>query len=182
MKKIVILLFAVITAISCSKDDEQTPTPEPVANNALKVFNKTTGAEIKDGDILSFNQIGPVNGNPYANMLKFYFKNTSATPINTKVKFISFSGVPDTSYLSICIGAQCLSSISTGFSYPLSSEPIITIPANGTVGDIEDYKIFNTTIPIAPATKIDYVFEAYQHDASGNPVGNKVLFTYRYQQ
>jgi hypothetical protein len=75
-----------------------------------------------------------------------------------------------------------LSSISTGFSYPLSSEKIITIPANGTVGDIEDYKIFNTTLPVSPATKIDYVFEAYQHDASGNPVGNKVRFTYRYQQ
>lgn len=177
MKKIVILLFAVITAVSCSKDDDQ--TPDPVANNALKVFNKTTGAEIKDGDVVTFNSISS-QGN--ANTLKFYFKNTSAAPINTKVKFISFSGVPDTSYLSICIGAQCLSSISTGFSYPLSSEPIITIPANGTVGDIEDYKIFNTTIPIAPATKIDYVFEAYQHDASGNPVGNKVRFTYRYQQ
>ena len=178
MKKIVILLFAVITAISCSKDDEQTPTPEPV-NNALKVFNKTTGAEIKDGDVLNFNSISTQGD---ANMLKFYFKNTSATPINTKVKFISFSGVPDASYLSICIGAQCLSSIITGYSYPLSSEPIITVPANGTVGDIEDYKIFNTTLPVSPATKIDYVFEAYQHDASGNAVGNKVRFTYRYQQ
>lgn len=182
MKKIVILLFAVITAISCSKDDEQTPTPEPVANTALKVFHKTTGAEIKDGDVLTFNHIGPIQGNPNANELKFYFKNTSAAPINTKVKFISFSGVPDTSYLSICIGAQCLSSIITGFSYPLSSEPIITIPANGIVGDIEGYKIFNTTTPVSPATKIDYVFEAYQYDASGNSVGNKVRFTYRYQQ
>jgi hypothetical protein len=179
MKKIVILLFAVITAISCSKDDEQTPTPEPVANTALKVFNKTTGAEIKDGDVLTVNSISSQGG---ANELKFYFKNTSAAPINTKVKFISFSGVPDTSYLSICIGAQCLSSIITGFSYPLSSEPIITIPANGIVGDIEGYKIFNTTTPVSPATKIDYVFEAYQYDASGNSVGNKVRFTYRYQQ
>ena len=179
MKKIAILLFAVITAISCSKDDVQ--TPEPVANTALKVFNKTTGAEIKDGDVVIFNNIGPVNGNPYANMLKFYFKNTSAAPINTKVKFISFSGVPDTSYLSICIGAQCLSSISTGYSYPLSSEPIITVPANGTIGIIEDYKIYNTTIPNPPATAVDYVFEAYQYDANGTPVGNKVRFTYRYQ-
>ena len=178
MKKIAILLFAVISAVSCSKDDVQT-TPEPVANNSLKVFNKTTNAEIKDGDVITFNSIS-IQGS--ANMLKFYFKNTSAAPINTKVKFISFSGVPDTSYLSICIGAQCLSAISTGYSYPLSSEPIITVPANGTVGDIEDYKIFNTTLPVSPATKIDYVFEAYQHDASGNPVGNKVRFTYRYQQ
>lgn len=178
MKKIVILLFALITSISCSNDDAQT-TPEPVANNSLKVFNKTSGAEIKDGDVLTFNSISS-QGN--AHTLKFYFKNTSAAPINTKVKFISFSGVPDTSYLSICIGAQCLSAISTGYSYPLSSEPIITVPANGTIGDIEDYKIFNTTLPVSPATKIDYVFEAYQHDASGNPVGNKVRFTYRYQQ
>jgi len=177
MKKIAILLFAVITAISCSKDDAQ--TPEPVANTALKVFNKTTGAEIKDGDVVTFNSIS-IQGS--ANMLKFYFKNTSAAPINTKVKFISFNGVPDTSYLSICIGAQCLSAISTGYSYPLSSEPIITVPANGNIGIIEDYKIYNTSTPVAPATTIEYVFEAYQHDASGNPVGNKVRFTYRYQQ
>ena len=177
MKKIAILLFAVITAISCSKDDAQ--TPEPVANTALKVFNKTTGAEIKDGDVVTFNSIS-IQGS--ANMLKFYFKNTSAAPINTKVKFISFNGVPDTSYLSICIGAQCLSAISTGYSYPLSSEPIITVPANGNIGIIEDYKIYNTSTPVAPATTIEYVFEAYQYDANGTPVGNKVRFTYRYQQ
>ncbi len=178
MKKIAILLFAVISAVSCSKDDVQT-TPEPVANNSLKVFNKTTGAEIKDGDVLTFNSISS-QGN--ANTLKFYFKNTSAVPINTKVKFISFNGVPDTSYLSICIGAQCLSSIITGYSYPLSSEPIITVPANGTIGIIEDYKIFNTTPPVSPATSVNYVFEAFQFDANGNEVGNKVRFTYKYQQ
>ena len=177
MKKIIFLLLVVISAVSCSKGDDQ--TTEPVVNNSLKVFNKTSGEEIKDGDILTFNSISSQGS---GNTLKFYFKNTSAAPINTKVKFVSFSGVPDSSYLSICIGAQCLSAISTGYSYPLSSEPIITVPANGTVGDIEDYKIFNTTIPVSPATKIDYVFEAYQHDASGNPVGNKVRFTYRYQQ
>ena len=178
MKKIAILLFAVISALSCSKDDVQT-TPEPVANNSLKVFHKTTGAEIKDGDVLNFNSISTQGD---ANMLKFYFKNTSAAPINTKVKFISFSGVPDTSYLSICIGAQCLSAISTGYSYPLSSEPIITVPANGNIGIIEDYKIYNTSTPVAPATTIEYVFEAYQYDANGTPIGNKVRFTYRYQQ
>lgn len=181
MKKIVILLFAVITAVGCSKDDAQT-TPDPVANTALKVFNKTTGAEIKDGDVLTFNHIGPIQGNLNANVLKFYFKNTSAAPINTKVKFISFSGVPDSSGISICIGAQCLSSISTGYSYPLSSEPIITIPANGIVGDIEQYKIYNVAVPVSPATAVDYVFEAYQYDSTGTPVGNKVRFTYRYQQ
>lgn len=177
MKKIIILLFAVITTISCNKDDEQ--TSDPVSNNALKVFNKITGAEIKDGDVILFNSVSS-QGN--ANTLKFYFKNTSAAPINTKVKFISFSGVPDTSYLSICIGAQCLSSITPGYSYPLSSEPIITVPANGIIGDIEQYKIFNTSIPNPPATSVEYVFEAYQFDSTGTPVGNKVRFTYKYQQ
>ena len=177
MKKILILLFAVISAVSCSKDDVQ--TPEPAANNALKVYNKTTGSEIKDGDILTFNSITSQGG---LNTLKFYFKNASSAPINTKVKFISFNGVPDTSYLSICIGAQCLSAIITGYSYPGNSEPIITVPANGTIGIIEDYKIYNTTLPVSPATKIEYVFEAYQYDANGTPIGNKVRFTYRYQQ
>jgi hypothetical protein len=75
-----------------------------------------------------------------------------------------------------------LSSIATGYSYPLNSEPIITVPANGTIGDIEDYKIFNTSTPIPPATAVNYNFEAFQHDANGNEVGNKVRFTYKYQQ
>jgi hypothetical protein len=173
MKKIVILLFAVITAISCSKDDEQTPTPEPV-NNALKVFHKTTGAEIKDGDVLNFNSS--------ASELKFYFKNTSATSIKVKTKFITYSGVSDTSGLNLCIGAQCYTAPIMGSSYPVSNEPVISVPANGIIGDIEQYKIFNTILPNPPATSIDYVFEAYQYDANGNPVGNKVRFTYRYQR
>jgi hypothetical protein len=174
MKKIAILLFVFISAVSCTKEDTQT-----VVNNSLKVINKTSGEEIKDGDVLTFNSISSQGS---GNMLKFYFKNTSATPINTKIRFVSFSGVPDSSYLSICIGAQCLSSIATGYSYPLNSEPIITVPANGTIGDIEDYKIFNTSTPIPPATAVNYNFEAFQHDANGNEVGNKVRFTYKYQQ
>jgi hypothetical protein len=177
MKKIIFLLLVVISAVSCSKGDDQ--TTEPVVNNSLKVFNKTSGEEIIDGDILTFNSISSQGS---GNTLKFYFKNTSAAPINTKVKFVSFIGVPDSSYLSICIGAQCLSSIATGFSYPSNSEPIITVPANGIIGYVEDYKIFNTTIPVPPATAVNYIFEAFQYDANGNAIGNKVRFTYQYQR
>lgn len=178
MKKIVILLFALITAVGCSKDDAQT-TPEPVVNNALKLYNKTTGAEIKDGDVILFNSISS-QGN--ANTLKFYFKNTSATSsINVKTKFISFSGVSDTSSLEFCIGQQCYNSPTIGNSYPLSGEPVLSVPANGTIGENE-YKILNIATPVSPATAVDYVFEAYQYDANGTPVGNKVRFTYRYQQ
>jgi hypothetical protein len=178
MKKIVILLFAVITAISCSKDDEQTPTPEPVANTALKVFNKTTGTEIKDGDVLTFTSISSQGG---ANELKFYFKNTSAAPIKVKTKVVSFSGVPNTNGLEFCIGQQCIGSPVIGISYPVSTEPTLSVPANGTIGENE-YKIVNIATPVSPATSVDYVFEAYQYDANGTPVGNKVRFTYRYQQ
>ena len=174
MKKIAILLFAVITAISCSKDDAQ--TPEPVANTALKVFNKTTGAEIKDGDVVTFNTIR-INDNA----LKFYFKNTSTSSLKVKTRFISYSGTADTSGLEICIGQQCISSLVTGSTYPFIGEPVISVPANGTVGENE-YKIVNIATPIAPATAVTYVFEAFQYDNSGSEVGNKVRFTYKYQQ
>ena len=176
MKKIVILLFALITSISCSKDDEQ--TPEPVANNALKVYNKITGVEIKDGDVLTFNSISS-QGN--GNTLKFYFKNTSTAPIKVKTKFISFSGVPNTNGLEFCIGQQCIASPVTGSTYPVSTEPVLSVPANGTIGENE-YKIVNIATPVSPATAVDYVFETYQYDANGTPIGNKVRFTYRYQQ
>jgi hypothetical protein len=177
MKKIAILLFALISVVSCSKDDAQTAL-EPVANNALKVFNKTSGTEIKDGDVLTFTSISSQGG---ANELKFYFKNTSAAPIKVKTKVVSFSGVPNTNGLEFCIGQQCIGSPVIGISYPFSTEPTLSVPANGTIGENE-YKIVNIATPVSPATAVDYVFEAYQYDANGNEVGNKVRFTYKYQQ
>lgn len=178
MKKIVMLLFVAFAAIGCSKDDEAvvTPTPTPVNTNTMKIYNKVTGAEIKDGDIVVFNS------NTYpANTLKFYFKNTSSSAIKVRSRFISVSGVPNADNVQYCIGENCLASISAGSNYPVSNSEVLTVPANGTLGDIEQYKMENSASPLSPATKIDYVFEFYQYDADLNEVGNKIRFTYRYQ-
>ena len=43
-------------------------------------------------------------------------------------------------------------------------------------------EIVNIATPVSQATAVDYVFETYQYDANGTPIGNKVRFTYRYQQ
>ena len=56
----------------------------------------------------------------------------------------------------------------------IETNPGSTSVTAGTLG--------NKGLRVSPATAIDYVFEAYQYDANGTPVGNKVKFTYRYQQ
>ena len=69
-----------------------------------------------------------------------------------------------------------------GNIYPRNNEAQIIVPANGIAGNGGANKIINTSAPVAPATAVEYVFEVFQQDASGNEVGNKVRFTYRYQQ
>lgn len=180
MKKIVMLLFVGLATIGCSKDDEAAvvPTPAaPVDTNTMKVYNKATGAEIKNGDVVIFSS------NTYPeNTLKFYFKNTSSSPIKVRSRFVSVSGVSNADNVQYCIGENCLLSISEGSNYPVSNSEVLTVPANGILGDVEQYKMENSATPESPATKIDYVFEFYQYDADMNEVGNKVRFTYRYQQ
>lgn len=170
------LLFVGLATISCSKDEESVAAPTSTAADAMKMYNKATGAEIKDGDIIVFNS----NTDP-ANILKFYFKNTSSSPIKVRSRFVSFSGTPDSNNVQYCIGQNCLSSISEGSTYPASNQEILTVPANGVLGDVEQYKIESTASPTSPATYVDYVFEFYQHDNDMNEVGNKIKFTYRYQ-
>lgn len=174
MKKLLMLLFVGLATIGCSKEDAPA---EQAAVSSMKMYNKATGTEIKDGDVIVFNS----NTNP-ANTLKFYFKNTSSSAIKVRSRFVSFSGVASADNIQYCIGQNCLLSISEGSTYPLSNDEILTVPANGTLGDVEQYKIENTASPVAPATKIDYVFEFYQHDNDMNEVGNKIRVTYRYQQ
>lgn len=174
MKKVLMLLFVGLATIGCSKDDA--PAEQP-STNSMKMYNKTTGAEIKDGDIIVFNS----NTNP-ANTLKFYFKNTSSSPIKVRSRFVSFSGVASADNIQYCIGQNCLFSISEGSTYPASNQEILTVPANGKLGDVEQYKIESSASPSTPGTPVDYIFEFYQHDNDMNEVGNKIRITYRYQQ
>ena len=174
MKKMLMFLFVGFLIIGCSKDDS--PAEEAQDTKPLKVMNKTTGTEIKDGDVVVITSNSNTND---VNALKFYFKNTSSSPMNVKTRFLSVTGTPDATQVQYCIGDVCLNSINPGSNYPVNGEPILTVPAHGALGE-GIYKIQNTASPVAPATAVDYVFEIYQYDANLNEVGNKVTFTYRY--
>lgn len=177
MKKILMLLFVGLATISCSKDDA--PAPVITDTNTLKLYNSSTDAEIKDGDVIVFT--GSAGLVDPTNTLKFYFKNTSASAIKVRSRFVSFSGVNSADNVQYCIGENCLLSISQGSNYPVSNQEVLTVPANGILGKTQQYKMQNFATPVAPATKVDYVFEFYQYDSNLNEVGNKIRITYRYQ-
>ena len=109
--------------------------------------------------------------------------------MKVKMRLVSKTGVPDTNGVSFCYGPNvndgvCLlpGVLSIGNVYPRNNEAQIIVPANGTAGGSGANKIQNIAIPVAPATAVEYVFEVFQQDANGNEVGNKVRFTYKYQQ
>ncbi len=178
MKKILMLLFVGLATIGCSKDETPEPTPAPAAN-AMKLYNSATDAEIHDGDVILFS--GTPGITDPTNVLKFYFKNTSAAPINVRSRVISFSGVANGDNVQYCIGQNCLASISEGTNYPISNQEVLTVPANGILGKTELYKLQNFATPVAPATKVDYVIEFYQYDSNLNET-NTIRITYRYEQ
>lgn len=178
MKKFIMMFFVAIAAISCGKDDA--PVAETTDPKPLKVINKNTGAEIMDGDVLTFTtKVDPTN------KLKFYFKNKSNAAKNIGIKIVSVSGYPDISGLSFCYGmnenaGNCPFDLTVGEILPRKSDPfLITVPANGETGNGFNY-VSNSVSPIG-ATKIDYVFEVSEYNGNDEAVGNKVTFTYRYQ-
>ncbi|MDI9312925.1 MAG: hypothetical protein QM535_22130, partial [Limnohabitans sp.] len=85
MKKTLICLFLAAALFGCSKSDSPTtPTPTtPVAADVIKLYNKDTSAEIKDGDVFTYN-------NTVANncTLSFYFKNLTSSAIKVKGKIV----------------------------------------------------------------------------------------------
>ncbi len=168
------LLFVALATIGCSKDDAAAGVT-PGDTNTMKIFNKTTGTEIKDGDVVVFTS----NASPN-NKLAFYVKNTSASAMNVRSRLISVLNTDGTS-MQYCFGQNCFYSVVEGSTYPTNNQEIVTVPANGIIGDTEAFKMENVATPTSGAV-VDYVFEFYQHDAQMNELGNKVRFTYRYQQ
>jgi hypothetical protein len=185
MKKLIMVLLVGFAAIGCSKDE--VGTPDVTDTNTLKVFNYPSNTEIANGStILYSGSAGLVDP---TNALKFYFKNTSSADMKVKMRLVSITGVSDTNGLSFCYGPNvndgvCLlgTALNVGSSYPRNNDAQIIVPANGTAGGGGANKFQNTATPVAPATAVEYLLEVYQQDASGSEVGNKVRFTYKYQQ
>ena len=185
MKKLIMVLLVAFAAIGCSKDE--VGTPDVTDTNTLKVYNYPSNTEILDGSTILFS--GSAGLVDRTNALKFYFKNTSSSEMKVRMRLVSITGVPNTSGISFCYGPNvndgvCLqgSALTIGSSYPRNNDAQIIIPANGTAGTGGANKFQNSSAPVAPATAVSYVIEAFQQDASGNEVGNKVRFTYKYQQ
>jgi hypothetical protein len=185
MKKLIMLLLVAFAAIGCSKDE--VGTPDVTDTNTLKVYNYPSNTEILDGSTILFS--GSAGLVDPTNALKFYFKNTSSSEMKVRMRLVSITGVPNTSGISFCYGPNvndgvCLqgSALTIGSLYPRNNDAQIIIPANGTAGTGGANKFQNSSAPVAPATAVSYVIEAFQQDASGNEVGNKVRFTYKYQQ
>ncbi|MEO8516489.1 MAG: hypothetical protein ABI426_07085 [Flavobacterium sp.] len=175
MKKLIILMFVVVATIGCSKEDVPTATPETPDPNAMKIFNTTTGAEIKDGDVIVFTSLVEPG-----NKLSFYVKNAGSTDMNVRSRLVSILN-GDGSNMQYCFGINCFNSVGEGLTYPTNNHELVTVPANSSLGS-GAFKMENFAAPTNGATVADYVFEFYQHDAQMNEVGNKVRFTYRYQQ
>lgn len=174
MKKIAMLLFVALATISCSKDDSSAPAA-PAATNSMKIYNKTTGAEIKDGDVVVFTS----NASP-SNKLSFYVKNTSSSAMNVRSRLVSVLNT-DGNSMQYCFGQNCFYSVAAGQTYPSNNQEIVTVPANAILGDAESFHMESIATPTS-GNVVDYVFEFYQHDSQMNEQGNKVRFTYRYQQ
>lgn len=163
MKKVFLLLFTAVLAISCSKSDSG--SSETVKKLSL---TKLDGTVITDGSVIAVTSSGDNDA-----LVAFYVKNSSASAINIKAKCVSVTS-SDGSDIQFCFGAQCYAGVSVGQTFPIDPTEIITIPANGQLGG-ESYHFQNFATNSA-----DYVFEFYQYDSNNAVVGNKVTVTYRY--
>ncbi len=122
---------------------------------------------IANGQVLAFNTVDY----PQAE-LDFYVKNLSAASVNVRINCMTLTNNDGTGF-ELCFANECLSNVEEGNNYPVNL-PYLTIPAGGQSGN--DGHFLNTMIGAAPFPK-DYAFRFYQ---AGNPNGNTVDVTYRY--
>lgn len=138
-----------------------------VGANAQFTVESHAGDPILDGDVVAFNEVGAE--------LPFYVYNTSSSNINMKIEFVS-TGNGDPSMMELCFGL-CYTGITVGHSYPGNQTGITIVPGQhqDSTGDH-----FLNTDPGNGSEVLDYVFNFYQVDDSGHPIGASLTMTYRY--
>ncbi|MES2747597.1 MAG: T9SS type A sorting domain-containing protein [Bacteroidota bacterium] len=154
MKKILLLTSVLISAIGFSQI-------------ALKKHN---GTPINSGEVIAFNTVTF----PTAE-LDFYVVNTSTTA-STNVRINCTSLVNNDGIgFELCFANECLASVEEGSNYPINL-PYLTLAPGAQSGN--DGHFLNTPLASvsAPFPK-DYAFRFFQ---AGNPSGNFVDVTYRY--
>ena len=159
MKKIIIVIALFCSSLSFSQ----------------MTMKKMDGTPILNGDVFTYTSLGNsdfLSSDPAYLGLKIY--NSSANPINVKMKLISMTNA-DGNNLQFCIDPVCVGTISVGSSYPSSQNSVI--PANGENGNF-DHFINNN--PGNGTSNVEYVLKFYMVNAFGGEIGTSITFTYRY--
>ncbi|MEN9336396.1 MAG: hypothetical protein RLZZ500_1383 [Bacteroidota bacterium] len=122
---------------------------------------------ISNGQVIAFNTIDY----PQAE-LDFYVKNLSTSSVNVRINCMTLTN-NDGAGFELCFANECLSFVEEGNNYPVNL-PYLTLAPGGQSGN--DGHFLNTLAGAAPFPK-DYTFRFFQ---AGNPTGNTVDVTYRY--
>lgn len=130
-----------------------------------------TSTQILNNDVLVFN-----TANNNAAELKFNINNTTAAPINVRIRCVSITNGDGTG-MEFCFAGSCISDVTPATNYPADAPFYAEIPAMGNNGNFDHFKNTN----IGNGSIKDFVFKFYQIDGSGNEIGNSITFTYRYQ-
>ncbi|CAF3310689.1 unnamed protein product [Rotaria socialis] len=131
-----------------------------------------TSTQILNNDVLVFN-----TANNNAAELKFNINNTTAAPINVRIRCVSITNGDGTG-MEFCFAGSCISDVTPATNYPTEAPFYVEIPAMGNNGNFDHFK---NTNPSNGTSTQDYVFKFYQVNTFGNEIGNSITFTYRYQ-
>jgi hypothetical protein len=138
------------------------------ATNAQQItVTQSNGTPISDGQVFTFNSL-----EYEAAYFGFLVHNNSASNLDVRImceNVVNATGAG----MELCFGDVCLASVSPGHAYPSSA---VTIAPGGTNSQYDHF--LNTNA--GTGTAIDYVFKFYIEDEFGDPVGNTITTTYRY--
>lgn len=154
LKNILVLLTALMTAIASAQFTMETHDGDPILDGSTWTFG-IYGLGIAE--------------------LPFWVNNTSTTDeIYMKIEFVSAVN-GDGSGVQLCFGL-CYVDLVFGASYPPGTE-VVTIQPGENQGFPGDH-IANFVD--GGGNPIEYVFRFYQVDANGDPIGEDLTMTYRY--
>jgi hypothetical protein len=132
---------------------------------------KEDGSPITNGQIITYNTTDEIPAN-----LHYKIKNTSASPVNVRIKIIDIVNANGSSF-QFCYLTTRLPFVSKNSVYPGNSKPPITIGGNSEVSS--GYTMWNSDTG-SGTFPIDYVVKYYLVDDLNNEYGIPVTFTYRY--
>ncbi len=164
----VIVLFSVLSLMSCKKDD-------PEEASELNDYSVTvSGTELVNNTERIYTDVGEI-----ANM-DLLIKNNSTSDINLKINVVSVEGNYDTvNSISIvlCLGEQCYNGININTSYPLNGYYSLGAGETSTINAVH---FQNNDSSKGPLT---FEFKLYQVDSDGEEIVSKksLQFKYRYQ-